>query len=73
MVAKLNAIAMIKKSGDIPQNVNFAVKSSHAASFLEVHGVQPIVASATATGDKMSGPDVAERLRHASVLIMCFT
>jgi len=38
--AKLNALlVMLGTDGDIPQNVNFAIKSSVAATFLESNGV----------------------------------
>ena len=36
VVGKLNAVAIAKWSGDIPQNVNFAIKSSVLRGFLGV-------------------------------------
>jgi S1-C subfamily serine protease len=68
-VAKLNALVIAKESGDLPQNVNFAVKASHAASFLDAHGIA--MRPAPAGSEALSGPDLAERLRKASVLIVC--
>ena len=35
VVARLNALKLLKETGRIPQNVNYAVKSSFANSFLE--------------------------------------
>lgn len=69
VVAKLNALAVARAGGDIPQNVNFAIKSTEAISFMEAHGVT--TASASAGAASLSGPDLAERLKDGSVLIMC--
>ena len=35
VVSRLNAIKLLKETGSLPQNVNYAVKSSFANSFLE--------------------------------------
>ena len=39
VVAKLNALAIAMITGDIPQNVNFAIKVATLASFLEANGI----------------------------------
>jgi len=39
VVAKLNALGIASATGDIPQNVNFAIKASVAAAFLDTQGV----------------------------------
>ena len=39
VVAKLNAIKCAKVTGDIPQNINFAVKGALIKSFLDVNGI----------------------------------
>ena len=41
IVSKLNAQRIAQRTGDIPQNVNFAVKGSEAVEFLRRNGVQP--------------------------------
>jgi S1-C subfamily serine protease len=69
VVAKLNALAVARVRGDIPQNVNFAIKSARAISFLETNGVAITVGSTSAP--RMSGPDLAERLRDGAVLVTC--
>ncbi|MEO5350400.1 MAG: serine protease [Magnetococcus sp. YQC-3] len=38
--SKLNAIKTAKITGDIPQNVNFAIKTSVVASFLDANAVK---------------------------------
>ena len=39
VVAKLDAIKLAQVTGDIPQNVNFAIKSDIARAFLEANQV----------------------------------
>lgn len=69
VVAKLNALAVARAGGDIPQNVNFAIKSAEAISFMEAHGITTTASSPAAA--RLTGPDLAERLRDGTVLIMC--
>jgi S1-C subfamily serine protease len=69
VVAKLNALAVARAGGDIPQNVNFAIKSAEAMTFMQASGI-----TATASGPgaaRLTGPDLAERLRDGAVLVMC--
>ena len=37
--AKLNAVRVHEMTGDVPQNVNFAIKAALARGFLEAAGV----------------------------------
>ena len=37
VTAKLNALAVAKETGDIPQNANFALKDAMIKSFLVLH------------------------------------
>ncbi|PZR07363.1 MAG: hypothetical protein DI532_23595 [Azospirillum brasilense] len=39
--SKLNAVNIVVASGDIPQNVNFAMKGSVALGFLQAHNLEP--------------------------------
>jgi S1-C subfamily serine protease len=69
IVSKLNALRIAKAtSGDIPQNVNFAIKSLIAMSFLESGNVG---ASATARTTKLDAPDIAEQARAFTAQIRC--
>jgi S1-C subfamily serine protease len=63
VVSKLNVVR-----GDVPQNVNFAIKASTAANFLDAHGI----AYRSATGEKtLSIPDIVEQARDFSVQVLC--
>ena len=56
-------------TGDIPQNVNFAVSAGTARAFLDAEGV----AYATAPSDKARPPeDVAATARKFTVLVECW-
>jgi hypothetical protein len=60
VVAKLSAIGVASVTGDIPQNVNFAIKASIIAAFLDKQGVAR--AAAESVG-KLSTLDIAERAK----------
>jgi S1-C subfamily serine protease len=69
VVSKLNALRIAKvTSGDIPQNVNFAIKSLIAMSFLESGNVS---ASATASTAKLDAPQIAEQARAFTAQVRC--
>ena len=40
VTAKLNAVRTAQETGDVPQNVNFALKGAIVRSFLEIHGIE---------------------------------
>jgi S1-C subfamily serine protease len=67
--SKLNALkTMAATQGDIPQNVNFAIKSSIAANFLETNRVQYDVG---APSMPLPATELAERARAISVFVTC--
>jgi len=69
VVSKLNSIRAAQEFNDVPQNVNFAIKASTAANFLDAHGI----AYRGATGDKeLPIPDIVEQARGFSVQILCY-
>ena len=69
VVSKLDAIAMAQATGDIPQNVNFAVSAGAARAFLDAEGV----AYETAPSEKAHPPDeVAEAAKRFTVLVECW-
>jgi S1-C subfamily serine protease len=69
VVTKLNAKLVADETGDIPQNVNFAVKAFVARDFLKSQGVAYRTApSAT----RRSNADVGDIGRQVTVLVECW-
>lgn len=68
VVSKLNAQSVAQSTGDIPQNVNFAVKGTEAIEFLRRNGVQPRVA---ATVTPRSAAEVGEVAHPSTVFLRC--
>jgi S1-C subfamily serine protease len=67
--AKLNALKlMLATNGDIPQNVNFAIKSSIVTNFLDTNGASY---AQGATTQPMQPADLAEQAKAMSVFIEC--
>lgn len=69
IVSKLNAQAVAGRTGDIAQNINFAIHGERAAAFLRAAGVTP--AAARSTGADRSAADVGEIAERATVFIRC--
>jgi hypothetical protein len=69
VVSKLNALRVAQITGDIPQNVNFAVRLEPLRALLERHGVPleapPVRASAK---DRQS---IAEEARAFTTAVIC--
>ncbi len=70
VVAKLNALAIAMITGDIPQNVNFAIKVATLASFLEANGIAYTPADAAAR--ELPVTQRAERAEAGSIQIACW-
>jgi len=69
VVSKLDAIKMAKITGDIPQNVNFAINVNVLRAFLDANSVDYDSASA----DKPLAPTaVADTARGFTVLVECW-
>jgi S1-C subfamily serine protease len=68
VVAKLNAIEVAKVTGDVPQNVNFAIKSEVLIKFLDWIGS---TFDEVSSGPSLSTADIAASLQQYSVLIEC--
>ena len=68
--AKLNARPpnLVKNVGDIPQNVNFAIRASIVTSFLDANSVAYSSGSATQT---MQSADLADQAKAISAFIEC--
>lgn len=69
VVSKLNAVKMAQITGDIPQNVNFAVSPLVLQGFLDANGVD----YQTAPSNKnLSTADVADIAKKYTVLVECW-
>ncbi|HYZ62778.1 MAG TPA: serine protease [Acetobacteraceae bacterium] len=71
VVSKLNAARVAQLTGgDIPQNVNFAVKGTEALAFLRQNGIQPHVAAST--GPEKRADEVDAVANPSTVYLQCF-
>jgi TPR repeat protein len=68
VVSKLNALKVAELIGDIPQNINFAIKASAAAAFLEAHRVEYDDEKST---DALSTPDIADLASTFTLQVVC--
>lgn len=69
IVSKLNAARVAQRTGDIPQNVNFAVKGTEAVDFLRRNGVTPVMRESP-SGERPA-VDVGEQAHPSTVFIRC--
>ncbi len=71
VVSKLNAMRIAQMTGgDIPQNVNFAIKGGEAVRFLRENGAIPEMAASTG-GDRRAS-EVGEVANASTLFIQCF-
>lgn len=68
VVTKLNAKVVAEETGDLPQNVNFAIKAGVAREFLTAQGVTPVTGLPAA---RLSNADVGDVGRKVTVLVEC--
>lgn len=68
VTSKLDAMKIAQTSGDLPQNINFALKASILASFLEVNGIDYAQAAATSP---LKDEDLADEAKAISVFVRC--
>lgn len=66
--SKLDAVVVADVIGDIPQNVNFAIRGSAAMVFLAQHGVKFELAG---SGETLAPAELAEQARRYTVLVRC--
>ena len=69
--AKLNAAAALASSGSLPENVNYAVKSSYLLSFLEVFADGQLKLK-EANGKEIKFEEVVEKAKQAAVLVLVY-
>ena len=68
VTSKLNAASVARATGDIPQNVNFAIKAEVARTFLDSSG---IIYRASRSEQQLSPADVGDIARPFTVYIEC--
>jgi len=68
ITAKLDAMAIAKRTGDIPQNVNFAIKTAGVEAFLKSAGVRY---EKSISDRPLSVADIADLAKAATVRIEC--
>jgi S1-C subfamily serine protease len=68
VVSKLDALKLAKSTGDLPQNINFAIRGDVVRSFLEAEQVDFTTSSASA---KLENTEMAGRGTAVTVLIRC--
>jgi S1-C subfamily serine protease len=66
--AKLDALKLASIRGDVPENVNFAVKYLIVRNFLDTHAVHYETAASTA---EISAAAIADRARKSTVFVSC--
>ncbi len=69
VVAKLDALKVASATGDIPQNVNFALNSNVLRSFLDANNIDYRDAP---PGPALPPADIADRAKAFTVLIECW-
>ncbi len=69
VVAKLDALAMAKTTGDVPQNVNFAVKGEIATLFLK--SANAAIKFAAPNAPRMDAAEVANKVKPSVYLLEC--
>ena len=68
VAAKLNALKFAKATGDIPENINFAIKTGTLRDFLDNSVVPYITAEAK---NELKTADIARNARAFTLLITC--
>jgi len=68
VVSKLNAIKAASITGDIPQNVNFAIKTGVVTAFLEANGADFTAATARKT---LTTEDLGDQAKTFTFMIEC--
>lgn len=69
VVSKLDALKVAEITGDLPQNVNFAISEAVVRAFLEGQGVAYTTA---ASAKPLSTAEIAEAARSFTVVVECW-
>lgn len=66
VVGKLDEIKILKNSGSLPQNVNFAIHIAIVKAFLETNGIEYPSAPKRA---RLSTPDLVEQVKNSVIIV----
>ena len=69
VVSKLDAINIAKVTGDIAQNINFAINSSVAKTFLDANSVEYETGVSSKT---MASSDIGTAAKKFTLLVECY-
>ncbi len=69
VVGKLDSVVIATLTGDIPQNVNFAINATEARKFLDSYGIDYRTAPSE---QEIEAADIAASARHFTVLVECW-
>jgi S1-C subfamily serine protease len=68
VTAKLDAIKTAQLTGDLPQNVNFAINAAVVRAFLDANGIDYESAN---SNKKLEAGEIGEFAKKATLLIFC--
>jgi hypothetical protein len=68
VVSKLDAIQLAKLTGDLPQNVNFALTGAVLKAVLDA---APVAYEEAASSRRMETVDLADQARHFTLPLEC--
>ncbi len=68
VVARLDGLKLAHRTGQLPQNVSFAISGATARAFLDVHKIAYKVARSSAP---LSSVDIAARARGFTMSVEC--
>jgi hypothetical protein len=71
VVSKLDAKALADATGDIPQNINFAIRGEIAKLFMFQHDVEPVLVEDR--GEQLSPVEAARRLDEMTRMVECYS
>lgn len=70
VVSKLDALKVAEVTGDIPQNINFAINGAVAKAFLDSHGVGYETA---VSGKKLESAEIGATAKQFTFLLECYS
>ncbi len=68
ITGSMRDIETLEESGALPQTINFAIHGDLAERFLEINGVQPVMASSS---DALSPSEIAKRAKFYTYRLSC--